>query len=149
MLVLADVERRQTDLAELKVARAINTTFLGTRIWNHFATQPLRGSGQDVVQIGKAVTDVLDVARFPPDVQRIDVDVGKRFLERVKGMLGVPFRAEKSGFFGGRAHEQDRTSWRRRSFWECARQSDDGRIARRVVDRAVKNLIALNLRMLA
>src|SRR5262249_36958771 len=51
MLVLADVERRQTSFAEFKIVCAINAAFLGERIWNHLPALSLRGSGKHVVQI--------------------------------------------------------------------------------------------------
>src|SRR4029077_13054713 len=96
MLTLADVERRKTNLRELKIVGTINTAFLWATIWNRDAALLLCSLDQDVVERRETKTGVFDVARFAPDIHAVDVDVGQCFLERVKWMFRIKFRAEQA-----------------------------------------------------
>ena len=62
-------------------------------------------------------------------------------------MFRVEFRAEQSRFFGCGGHEQDRPFGRRIQFCERGRELNNRRHARRVIDRAIENLIALQFGM--
>src|SRR5437588_11782962 len=118
MFAFADVKRGDADFGKFKIVGAINCAFLGTAVWNRFAPLPLRRGGEEIVHRRKAEADVLDVARFAPDVHAVDVDVGQSFLERIKRMLGVEFRAKESRFLGGCAHKKNRALRRWISFWK-------------------------------
>src|ERR1043166_2592858 len=80
-------------LEKLKIIRAIETSLLGSRTRNRDPVLSYRRGRQDVIEAGETKADVFDVARFAPDVHAVDVDVSQRFLERIKRMFGIPFRA--------------------------------------------------------
>src|SRR5947208_13650583 len=93
------------------------------------------------------ITQVFDVARFPPWIHCVDIDVGERFFQRMKRMFCVKLRAKQSGFFSSGSHKQQRAAWRRIQVCEGARELDKRCNAGRIIDRAVKNLVALQLWM--
>ena len=92
---------------------AIETALLWLTIRLHHSSVAFSGSGQQIIKCRIVVAQVFDVARFAPGIDGIDVDVGQRLLQRIKGMLRVKFRAEQSCFLGSRGYEYDRPFRRR------------------------------------
>src|SRR5436309_14440876 len=82
MLLVTDVERRNPGFRKFKIIRAINTAFFRPRIGNGGASLSSCHPREGIVQSRHAETGVLDVARFPPHVHAVDVDISQRFLER-------------------------------------------------------------------
>src|SRR4051812_13135081 len=100
MFAFADVKRRQTNFREFEIVSAVDLAFIRAAIWNRGAALLFGRGSKKIVHRGKTKTQILDVARFAPNVHAVEVDVGQRFLEGIKRMLRIILRTEQSRFFG-------------------------------------------------
>jgi len=94
MLTLANVKRRQANFRELEIIGAINFTFLRAAVGDCLATLLFGRGSEKIVERGKTKTQILNIARFAPDVQGIEVDVRQRLLQRIQRMLCIIFCAK-------------------------------------------------------
>src|SRR4029450_5316139 len=98
MFTFADVKRRHTSLREFEIVGAINVPFLRPAVWDRSAALALCGGSEHIIDCGETKAQVLDVARFAPNVHAVDVDIGERFLQGLKWMLCIPFRTQQTRF---------------------------------------------------
>src|SRR5439155_25784291 len=116
MFTFADVKRWKADLREFEIISTINLAFVRAAIRNRTAALPFGRGSEKIVERGKTKAQILNVARFAPDVHAVEVDVRQRFLQGIERMLRLKFGTEQSGFFGCRYHEQHR-AFRRRIYF--------------------------------
>lgn len=100
---------------------------------------------QDIIERRIPVPDNDEVFRAAPLVDAIDIDVRERFVQRIKRLLTVVLSAEQTLLFGGNGDEQNRAGRLRGQLRVGLRQFEQGRYARSVVDRAVVDLVPLQV----
>ena len=91
MLTFADVKRGQTGFREFEIVSAINLAFVRAAVRDRAAALPFGCGSEKIVDRGKTKTQILNIARFAPDVHAIEVDVRQRFLQRIERVLGIKF----------------------------------------------------------
>ena len=106
MFTFADVKRGQAGFREFEIVSAINLAFVGAAVRDRTAALLFGRGSKKIVERGKTKTQILNIARFAPDVHAIEVDVRQRFLQGIKRVLRIKFGTEQSRFFGCRCHEQ-------------------------------------------
>src|SRR6476661_5844863 len=72
MFTFADVKRGQTDFRELEIVSAINLAFVRAAIRNRGAALLFGRGSKQIVDRGKTKTQILDIARFAPDVHAVE-----------------------------------------------------------------------------
>src|SRR5450432_1669060 len=87
-----DVKGRHARLGEFKIIGPEEAPFLRLAIWLGDSSLALRRLRKQIVERGIPGADVLDVARFAPGIDDVDVDVGQGVIERVKRTLSVILR---------------------------------------------------------
>src|SRR5712675_2005230 len=96
MFTFADVKRRQAGFRELEIVSAINLAFVRAAVRDRAATLPFSRRSEKIVDRGKTETQILNIARFAPDVHAIEVDVRQRFLQGIQRVLRIKFGTEQS-----------------------------------------------------
>src|SRR5512132_4090398 len=74
MFTFTDVERRQADLREFEIVSAINLAFVRAAVGDRAAALPFGRGSEKIVECRKTKTQILNIARFAPDVHAIEVD---------------------------------------------------------------------------
>src|SRR6478752_10144413 len=75
MFTFADVKRGQANFREFEIVSAINLAFVGAAIRDRAAAVLFGRGSEKIVERGKTKTQILNIARFTPDVHTIEVDV--------------------------------------------------------------------------
>src|SRR5947208_16850341 len=96
MFSFADVKRGQAGFREFEIVSAINLAFVRAAIRDRVAALPFGRGSEKIVERGKTKTQILNIARFVPDVHAIEVDVRLRFLQGIERVLRVNFGPEQS-----------------------------------------------------
>src|SRR5436190_13608955 len=105
MFAFSDVKRGQARFREFEIVSAINLAFVRAAVRNRAAALSFGRGSQKIVERGKTKTQILNIARFAPDVHAVEVDVRQRLLQGIERMLRIKFGTEQSRFFGCRWHE--------------------------------------------
>ena len=134
------VEHRHALLGEADVVRAVEIA--GGRVLvrlDPHAARPQHGV-EPVLDLRAAIADDEYVLGFADRLDRVDVDARDRFLQRDERRFRIVGGAQQPAFFCRHSHEDGR-ALRRARFVEGLADLDDRRSARRIVDRAVIDVV--------
>src|SRR5216110_1903548 len=73
MFAFADVKRGQADFREFEIVSAINLAFVGAAVRDCAAALLFGRGSEKIVDRGKTKAQILNIARFAPDIYTIEV----------------------------------------------------------------------------
>src|SRR4029077_5987603 len=78
MFTFDDVKGGQADFRELEIVSAINLAFVRAAVRDRTAALLFGRGSEKIVERGKTKTQILNIARFAPDIHAIEVDIRQR-----------------------------------------------------------------------